>query len=120
MLYAAITQSDNPANPHGLQHAWAYVARLLNALPPTRVTAAALDAFLKVAGYRLAGAYRGQFAKLLAVIEHDFLVKLAEAGDPDARAVGTRLQTFLRMRRYATPPEGRSMPQYDSSSYDRA
>lgn len=33
MLYAAITQSDNPANPHGLEHAWKYLARLLNALP---------------------------------------------------------------------------------------
>jgi integrase len=26
-FYAAITQSDNPRNPHGLRHAWAYLAR---------------------------------------------------------------------------------------------
>lgn len=27
LLYAAITQSDNPQNPHGLPAGWAYVAR---------------------------------------------------------------------------------------------
>lgn len=120
MLYAAMTQSDNPANPHGLEHGWSYLARLLNALPPNRITAAALDAFLKVAGYKLARVYRGQFAKLLGVVERDFLSRLAEQGDPDARAVGTRLQTFLQLKRYLEPPEGRNMPRYDTSSYERA
>ena len=41
-------QSDNPQNPHGLGHAWALLARLLNALPANRVTATAVDALLKV------------------------------------------------------------------------
>lgn len=120
MLYAAVTQSDNPANPHGLAHAWEYLARLLNGVPANRVTAAALDAFLKVAGYKLAGTYRSQFAKLLAAVERDFLGELGAAADPDVRAVATRLTTYLRTRGYATPPEGRTMPQYDASSYDRA
>jgi nucleoporin GLE1 len=121
-LYAALVQSDNPANPHGLAHGWAWLARALNALPATRATAAALDAFLEVAGWRLARAYRGQFLKAMAALQRDFLPELAAAAeqDPDARAVLARLQAYLRARRFEAPPEGREMPQYDASSYDRA
>lgn len=50
-----LTQSDNPQNPHGLQHAWAFLARLLNALPAARVTATAVDALLKVRPPSLVG-----------------------------------------------------------------
>jgi hypothetical protein len=39
--------------------------RLLNQLPANRLTATALDAFLKVAGFRMAAAYGRQFLKLL-------------------------------------------------------
>lgn len=120
MLYAALTQSDNPGNPHGVPNAWAYLARLLNALPANRATAAALDAFLKVAGFRLAATYRGQFAKLLGVVEREFLPALSSCADPDARAVYTRLQTYLCTRQFLRPPEGRNMPRHDASSYDRA
>lgn len=120
MLYAAITQSDNPANPHGLQHAWEYLARLLNALPANRLTAAALNAFLKVAGYKMAGVYKGQFIKLLTGINGFFLAELGQTNDPDARAVATRLQTYLNTQAFTKPPEGRTMPEFDASSYDRA
>ena len=120
MLYAAITQSDNPANPHGLRHAWEYLARLLNGLPPNRVTAAALDAFLKVTGYKLYAVYKGQFMKLLKLVEGYFLGELMQSNDPDARAVFTRLQIYFKTRQFQKPPEGREMPQFDSSSYDRA
>lgn len=120
MLYAAFTQSENPANPHGIHNAWEYVARLLNSLPANRLTAAALDAFLKVAGYKMAMTYRKQFVKLMMYVDGIFLRDLKMQSDPDARAVATRLSTYLRMQRYLQPPEGRSMPQYDASSYDRA
>ncbi|GAB4823632.1 hypothetical protein N2152v2_010678 [Parachlorella kessleri] len=120
LLLAAVTQSDNPANPHGLAQAWAYIARLLNALPANRITATALDAFLKVAGYRLHGTYRGQFMKLLRYIDSEFLGHLSKQNDPDARAVFTRIQTYLKTGRFMRPPEGRDMPQSDASSYDRA
>jgi nucleoporin GLE1 len=120
MLYAAITQSDNPANPHGLHHAWEYLARLINSLPANRLTAAALDAFLKVAGYKMAAVYKGQFIKLLQAVDRDFLAELRNTNEPDARAVATRLQLYLNTRQFSKPPEGRDMPQYDASSYDRA
>lgn len=53
-------QSDNPANPHGLACAWAYLARLLNALPASRVTATAVDALLKVGWEWLSGRAAGR------------------------------------------------------------
>ena len=113
-LYAAVTQSEQPGNPHGLQHAWAYLARyaetspmsvhvhrrtcsvvleshqqpvckvscaaprLLNSLPPTRLTATALEAFLRVTGFRLYGVFRGQFVKLLHYIDREFLAALQQ------------------------------------------
>ncbi len=30
------------------------------------------------------------------------------------------IQTYLKTRQFSSPPEGRDMPQFDSSSYDRA
>lgn len=54
--------------------------RLLNALPANRVTATAVDAVLKVAGYRMHLAYRGQFSKLL------------QARLPPAEAAGSTLR----------------------------
>lgn len=30
------------------------------------------------------------------------------------------IQTYLKTRQYSSPPEGREMPQFDASSYDRA
>ena len=41
------------------------LCRLLNALPANRVTATAVDAVLKVVGWRMNTAYRRQFTKLL-------------------------------------------------------
>ena len=120
MLYAAMVQSDNPSNPHGLNHGWEYVSRVLNYLPANRLTATALDAFLKVAGFKMAAVYRGQFIKLLQCVQRDYLGDLAQTNDPDVRAVATRLSTYLSTRQFMKPPEGRNMPAYDASSYDRA
>lgn len=36
LLYASIVQTDAPGNPAGLAHGWSWMARCLNALPPTR------------------------------------------------------------------------------------
>lgn len=120
MFYAAFMQNDKPENPHGMRHAWAYMAHLLNSLPATRTTAVALDGFLKIAGYRLAVEYGMQFLKAMNVVLRTFLTDLERQADPDCRAVYTRLQTYLSMESYRRPPDGRDMPQRDISSYDRA
>ena len=52
--------------------------RLLNHLPATRLTATALEAFLRVAGYALYRAYRGQFVKLLQLVDQSFLAALQQ------------------------------------------
>jgi hypothetical protein len=54
-LYAAVLQVDRDPRrmEAALGHAWAYVAWLLNALPASRYTASALDAFLSVAAMEI-------------------------------------------------------------------
>ncbi|KAJ9507996.1 hypothetical protein QJQ45_021330, partial [Haematococcus lacustris] len=53
LLYGALVQVDEAAHPHGLDHGWSWLARLLNALPASRITAKALIFFLRPAGYAL-------------------------------------------------------------------
>ena len=55
-LLAAVLQADAPQSGFGapqpgplLPQAWAYLARLLNKLPPTRLVAIALEAALEMA-----------------------------------------------------------------------
>jgi len=36
LFYAAYMQVDHAQHPHGMQAAWAWVARLLNKVPPNR------------------------------------------------------------------------------------
>jgi len=105
---------------YGLPGAWAYVARVLNHVPASRTSAAALMAFLNTAGRAMHAAYGGQFVKLLHSLYDAFLPDLAAHGDPDARAVGTRLRTYLERAQYAEAPEGRDLPLQDESSYTRA
>jgi nucleoporin GLE1 len=105
---------------HGLPAAWSYVARVLNHVPASRSAAAALMAFLNTAGYGMNRAYGAQFVKMLHSLYDGFLPDLAAHGDPDARAVGTRLRTYLERTQYCEVPEGREIPVQDESSYTRA
>ena len=121
-LYAAVLQVDRDPDrmEEALGHAWAYVAWLLNVLPASRYTASALDAFLSVAGYRMAGRFGRQFAKLMAYVSTHFLKELEALGDTDANAVATRLGSYVRSQLYRTEPKGRTMPLRDLSSQNRA
>ena len=60
MLYGALVQVDDPRNPHGLDHAWNFLVRLLNTLPADRPTAKALICFLRMAGYAMYQRWGGQ------------------------------------------------------------
>eukprot|EP00850_Spirogloea_muscicola_P012313 SM000079S22431 [mRNA] locus=s79:83302:87555:- [translate_table: standard] len=108
------------SNPHGLGHAWTWCAQLLNRLPPNRFTGMALEALLKVAGYRLYMVYRRFFMKLLDVVVREYLPRLKEQGDPDIRAVVSRLETYVLTEAFQNVPEGRAMPATDASSHLRA
>lgn len=68
-----------------------------------------------MAGFRLNRVYRRQFHKLLTYIGSAFLGDLEIGGDPDARAVHSRLSTYLQHRHFMREPEGRRMPFSDIS-----
>jgi len=98
-LYAAIIQSPPPhvtkPHPHGLDHGWVWLARLINLQPIPDVTATVLEAFLKVAAYSLHQKYKGQFIKLLDSLYRQYLPKLEEVMDPKNMGPITRLKLFL-------------------------
>jgi hypothetical protein len=162
LFMVAACVSDAAAAGGGAAHAtgghaaaWSFLARLLNALPPTRLAAVALDAALEAGGHALAGVYGRQFLKvrrereggwkgvvfvcffilppsshtharppahlqLLSHVDAHFLPALAACGDPDARAPAARIRSYLHSGAFRSPPEGRTMPLSDASSYDRA
>ena len=121
-LYAAVLQVDRDpqAMDSALGQAWAYTAWLLNALPASRFTASALDAFLSVAGWRMFGRFGRQFVKMMDCVSTHFLKELGDLGDPEANAVATRLGSFVGSKLYRTEPKGRTMPLRDISSQSRA
>jgi nucleoporin GLE1 len=84
------------------------------------MSATALEAFLKTAGFRLHVVYRRQFVKLLTYIGATFLGDLQRQGDPDARAVFSRLRTYLLHRQFLSEPEGCRMPFSDISAEEHA
>ncbi|BDA44382.1 Nucleoporin GLE1 [Coccomyxa sp. Obi] len=120
LFYGALVQSERQGNPHDLSHGWQYIARLLNSLPASRMSATALEAFLKTAGFRLNAAFGRQFHKLLAYIDSVFMPDLARQGDPDARAVHSRLRSYMHDRQFLKEPEGRRMPFSDISAREHA
>jgi nucleoporin GLE1 len=118
-LYAAVLQSDLMPAESGAQRAWAFLARLLNGLPPNRESATALEAFLSVAGYRLACAYGRQFLKLLRHVHSAFLPRLeaaAAAGEAEARPLAVVLRAGLEGGEMTRPAAGRELAASDLSS----
>ena len=119
LFYAAYTQCDNPRHPHGINHAWAWASRLVNRVPPNRFSATALESFMKHAGFALWSAYGAQFGKILDVVDREFLPTLEAKDDADSRPVVSRMRTYLNERGFLKAPEGREMPNTDTSSNTR-
>ncbi|GMH40569.1 hypothetical protein BSKO_08473 [Bryopsis sp. KO-2023] len=120
MLFAGLLQVDDGKNSSGVNEAWMYLARLLNALPPTRVTATALENFLRIAGSKLFYRYKNQMVKLLQFMDSHFLKQLGESGEVEVRAIYTRLYTYLSTEKFREEPEGWRMPDRDESSFTQA
>ena len=99
-LYAAIISSDIPpafgktSHPHGLDHAWAWLTRVLN-MEPRPVTATIIFDFLEVAGHAMMKRFGGQFRKLLLVLCHEVMPKILEVTPPESKAGAMRLKLFL-------------------------
>ncbi|XP_073099684.1 mRNA export factor GLE1 [Elaeis guineensis] len=106
-LYAALIQTEIEGirNPHGLKEAWAWLAMFLNALPANEYTAAALESFLKMAGFALFRRYKSQFQKILDVISRSFLPALKKR-DQNKIVIEGRLEQYLNEKMYLKEPEG--------------
>ncbi|CAB4398929.1 GLE1-domain-containing protein [Rhizophagus irregularis] len=113
-LYCAIMQTvpliPNRINPYSMDHAWIWLARLLN-LPPQKITPFLLYTFLKVAGAQVVQVYKGQATKILYVIFKAYVhqpppeIKALLTSSPAAMS---RLKTFLEdaSRKGFIEPEG--------------
>lgn len=112
LFYSALLQST----PSGVAAAWAYVARFLNCMPASRISAAALYNFLSNAGYMLHASYGRQFLKMLRVVVDEFVPELDRLRDPEAGAARTRLEMYWTNSRYRSAPEGRTIKASDESA----
>lgn len=120
-LFLGALPSAEGAPPAWVAAGWAYLARLLNALPANRATATALEGFLWAGGAALGAAHGRQFVKLLAVVDAVFLPALLAGPDAeDARAVGVRLRAYVQGGAWREVPEGRVLPETDASGSERA
>ncbi|KAI8899894.1 GLE1-like protein-domain-containing protein [Globomyces pollinis-pini] len=91
-LYAAIIQTKVPniPNPFGIQHAWTWLARILN-MKPRKLTPQLIYTFLEITGNALINEYRHQAKKMILVIKDQFIPTIPAA----AISSTTRLQSFL-------------------------
>ncbi|KAJ3159589.1 Nuclear pore complex nucleoporin component, partial [Geranomyces michiganensis] len=107
-LYAAITQTTSlPDNQHGIEYAWLWLARTLNA-KPRRVTALLILTMLEIVGFELLKKFGKQAEKLLVVLRDEFLPR----NPKEAVASGTRLKLFLDevfKTGRIPPPEGKTL-----------
>ncbi|XP_065830771.1 mRNA export factor GLE1-like [Oscarella lobularis] len=119
-LYAAIIQSTPPrgvgkAHPHGIEHGWTWLSRLVNLSPRSNITATMLYDFLEVAGHDLMKTYKKQFQKLLVLICKEFYPKIEAVTSESKRGPVTRLKLFLEtcIKSGKIPePKGRLSPSF--------
>ncbi|KAL6529192.1 hypothetical protein OROGR_014815 [Orobanche gracilis] len=111
-LYGALVQAEVGGfqNLHGLKEGWAWLARLLNALPANLYTAVALHSFLEMAGFALYRRYRNQFEKLMSIVARDFLNALKESGSESwstkVSKVKMSIKKYIESNQFKSEPEG--------------
>nr|SVE72340.1 EOG090X0755 [Daphnia similis] len=118
-LYAAVLISlprRNQPHPHGLEHAWRYLAALLNLSPHNDITAAILVEFLTVAGFAMSKEYGKQFQKILHLICTEYFTMIRNV-TPKGSGGGpvTRLEEFLHesiTKGGISPPAGQLSPRF--------
>ncbi|KAG5604812.1 hypothetical protein H5410_026304 [Solanum commersonii] len=107
-LYGALVQTevDGCQNLHGIREGWAWIARFLNVFPANLYTAAALQAFLEMAGFALHKRYKTQFRKLLDIIARDFLTALKDRGDAKLVKVIVSIRSYIESNQFLNEPDG--------------
>ncbi|XP_033627063.1 nucleoporin GLE1-like isoform X2 [Asterias rubens] len=118
-LYAAImvtqTVKNSSQHPYGIDHAWQWLARLLNLQPQPDITATMLFDFLEVCGNALAAVYGKQFFKLLQVLQTNYFPKIEAVTPNGSGGPVTRLKTFLEVcihTQRISPPKGKLQPDF--------
>ncbi|ELU04060.1 hypothetical protein CAPTEDRAFT_225594 [Capitella teleta] len=110
-LFAAIFVSPTPkgqAHPHGMNHAWQWLTRVINISPRPDITATMLLEFLQVTGHSFLKCYGKQFAKLVQFIITDYLPEIRKVTQGAGGPV-SRLEIFLEgiiKNGRVDPPEG--------------
>eukprot|EP00210_Caulerpa_lentillifera_P007020 g6714.t1 len=118
-LYAALLVAAPKGEVFGMEEGWQYLSRLLNALPPNRITATALYAFLEFAGNRLFSTYGRQFEKILKFVEKRFIAEMGQEQGDDASTV-SRLNTYILLQQYLEVPRCLEVPMNEESRALRA
>lgn len=110
-LYGALVQTEiqGVRNLHGIEEGWAWLARLLNSLPANLYTAVALNAFLKMAGFKLYCKYKSQFMKILNLISTKFVGALEERGGQDLAKIIVEIRLYIDRNQFRSEPEGWQM-----------
>ncbi|XP_077162586.1 mRNA export factor GLE1 isoform X2 [Paroedura picta] len=100
-LYAAILQLRWPygnsqgSHPHGLNHAWCWLAQLLNMEPLADVTATILFDFLEVCGNALMKQYQMQFWKMMLLIREEYFPRIEAITSAGEMGSLMRFKQFL-------------------------
>lgn len=96
-LYAAILQTPSKPHPHphGLEHGWAWFARVLNMEPHPTLTATAIYDMLEIAGHALMKAYGRQFQKMLYYMCKQYIPCIEKITPTAQQGPLARLKIFL-------------------------
>lgn len=96
-LYFSIIVSAPPRgeHPHGLDHAWQWLTRVLNMDPEPDITCTMIYDCLQVTGHALCQVYNKQFLKLLHILMKEMLPKLKNVSSNAGGGAWTRLQLLL-------------------------
>lgn len=96
-LYFSIIVSSPPRgnHPHGIEHAWMWLTRVLNIDPEPDITTTMIYDCLQVTGNALCQVYNKQFLKLLHILVKEMLPKLKSVSSDAGSGALTRLQLLL-------------------------
>ncbi|XP_067826047.1 mRNA export factor GLE1 [Heptranchias perlo] len=100
-LYAAIILLRWPygtkqgEHPHGLNHAWRWLAQMLNLEPLADITATLLFDFLEVCGNALMKKYQNQFWKMILLIKNEYFPRIESVTGVGQVGAVIRLRQFL-------------------------
>jgi len=109
---SAGSQSTSTIHPHGISHAWSWLAHMVNIEPRPDITATVLHEFFAVAGHTLSQIYRRQFVKLVQSIFNEYLPRIVAVTPSGASGPVTRLESLLKscITGEISPPKGLLSP----------